>query len=92
MAANKQPVMGSLQLLTESQDLAGKKEKISKSDIVGFIANNSPITAQEIGKIDVKDHYAIVAVPYDKATQVLESIRTCKIKNKKVKIGFAKVL
>ena len=72
--------------------LAGKKEKISKGDIVGFIANNSPITAQEIGKIDVKDHYAIVAVPYDKATQVLESIRTCKIKNKKVKIGFAKVL
>lgn len=72
--------------------MAGKKEKISKGDIVGFIANNSEISAQEIGKIDVKDHYAIVAVPYDKAANILESIKREKIKNKKVKIDFAKVV
>lgn len=72
--------------------MAGKKEKISKGDIVGFIANNSEISAQEIGKIDVKDHYAIAAVPYAKATNILESIKSKKIKNKKVKIDFAKVV
>ena len=72
--------------------MAGKKEKISKGDIVGFLTNNSILSASEIGKIDVKDHYALVAVPYNKATQVLEQISTCKIKNKKVKIGFAKIV
>ena len=72
--------------------MAGKKEKISKGDIVGFITNNSLLSANEIGKIDVKDHYALVAVPYNKAAKVLEQISTCKIKNKKVKIGFAKIV
>ena len=72
--------------------MAGKKEKISRGDIVGFIANNSLISAQEIGKIDVKDHYSLVAVPTRKAKQALSVLSTCKIKNKKVKIGFAKVV
>lgn len=72
--------------------MAGKKEKISRGDIVGFIANNSHLSAQEIGKIDVKDHYSLVAIPAKKAKQVLNELSTCKIKNKKVKIGFAKVV
>ena len=72
--------------------MAGKKEKISRGDIVGFIANNSLLTASEIGKIDVKDHYSLVAVPAQKAKQALSELSTCKIKNKKVKIGFAKVV
>ena len=72
--------------------MAGKKEKISKGDIVGFIVNNSDLTAQEIGKIDVKDHYSLVAIPTQKAKQVLNKISTCKIKNKKVKISFAKIV
>ena len=57
--------------------MAGKKEKISKGDIVGFIVNNSDLTAQEIGKIDVKDHYSLVAIPTQKAKQVLNKISTC---------------
>ena len=72
--------------------MAGKKEKISRGDIVGFIANNSHLSAQEIGKIDVKDHYSLVAIPAKKAKQVLNELSTFKIKNKKVKIGFAKVV
>lgn len=72
--------------------MAGKKEKISRGDIVGFIANNSQLSAQEIGKIDVKDHYSLVAIPAQKAKQVLNELSTCKIKKKKVKIGFAKVV
>lgn len=72
--------------------MAGKKEKISRGDIVGFIANNSNITAQEIGKIDVKDHYTLVAIPAKKAKKALSDLSACKIKNKKVKIGFAKVV
>lgn len=71
--------------------MAGKKEKISRGDIVGFIAKNANLDAKEIGVIDVKDHYSLVAVPRDKASSILSSIEKLKIKNKKIKIGFAKI-
>lgn len=65
---------------------AGKKEKISRGDIVGFIANNGGITAQEIGTISLHDHYAIVAVPRAKVDDILFRITRLKIKNKRVRI------
>lgn len=65
---------------------AGKKEKISRGDIVGFIANNGGITAQEIGNISLHDHYAIVAVPRAKVDDILSRIARLKIKNKRVRI------
>ena len=65
---------------------AGKKEKISRGDIVGFIANNGGITAQEIGTISLHDHYAIVAVPRTKVDDILSRIARLKIKNKRVRI------
>lgn len=67
---------------------AGKKEKISRGDIVGFLANNGGITAQEIGQISLHDHYAIVAVPSDKAASILDRISRLKIKNKRVRISI----
>ena len=65
---------------------AGKKEKISRGDIVGFIANNCGITAKEIGTISLHDHYAIVAVPRAKVDDILSRIARLKIKNKRVRI------
>ena len=65
---------------------AGKKEKISRGDIVGFIANNGGFTAQEIGTISLHDHYAIVAVPRAKVDDILSRIARLKIKNKRVRI------
>ena len=65
---------------------AGKKEKISRGDIVGFIANNGGITAQEIGTISLHDHYAIVAVPRAKVDDILSRIARLKIKNRRVRI------
>lgn len=65
---------------------AGKKEKISRGDIVGFIANNGGITVQEIGTISLHDHYAIVAVPRAKVDDILSRITRLKIKNKRVRI------
>lgn len=71
--------------------MAGKKEKISKGDILGFLLANTSLTSPQIGKIDVKDHYALVALPEDVAAQALQDVATKKIKNKKIKISFAKV-
>jgi len=40
----------------------GKKDKISKGDVVGFLCKNSGINGSDIGRIDVKDRYTYVAV------------------------------
>lgn len=68
---------------------AGKKEKISKGDIVGFLTQKGGLTADEIGLIEVKDHYCYVAVARDKAHETLHRLRDEKIKGKKVKISFS---
>ena len=68
---------------------AGKKEKISKADIVGFIANNSQIAPNEIGVINVYDHYALVAVPKQKAKTAIAQLLKAKIKGKKIRIEIA---
>ena len=68
---------------------AGKKEKISKADIVGFIANNSQIAPNEIGVINVYDHYALVAIPKQKAKTAVSQLLKAKIKGKKIRIEIA---
>ncbi len=67
---------------------AGKKEKLSRGDIMGFIANNGGIAAADIGRIDVRDHYALAAVPRRQAQQVLSLLQQAKIKGKKVRISL----
>lgn len=69
---------------------AGKKEKLSRGDIMGFIANNGGIPAGDIGRIDVRDHYALAAVPRQHATQVLRLLQSAKIKGRKVRISLLK--
>ena len=55
---------------------------------MGFIASNGGIKASEIGRIDVRDHYALAAVPRDEAKQVLKNLQNLKIKGKKVRISI----
>lgn len=68
---------------------AGKKEKISKADIVGFIVNNSHLEASQVGQIVVKDHYALVAIPRHEVQKTLHCLQSCRIKGKKVPISIA---
>ena len=58
----------------------GKKDKISKGDIVGFLCKNGGLTADEIGRIDVKDRYAYVAIRREKVKQTLHLVQGQKIK------------
>ena len=58
----------------------GKKDKISKGDIVGFICKNANLQGKDIGKIDVKDRYSYVAVPRKKLRLVINSCKGVKIK------------
>jgi superfamily II DNA/RNA helicase len=67
---------------------AGKKEKISKGDIVGLLIQKGGLAKEELGLIEVLDHSSFVAVKRDKAGSLLERIRGEKLKNKSVKISL----
>jgi len=69
---------------------AGKKDKINKIDIVGFLSNKADLKKEDIGLIEVKDFCSFVAVRRSKASHVLQSVKEQKMKNKKVKVDAAK--
>lgn len=58
----------------------GKKDKISKGDIVGFLCKVGGLVNGEIGRIDVKERYTYVAVSRSKVEQVLANANGGKIK------------
>jgi superfamily II DNA/RNA helicase len=69
---------------------AGKKDKVNKVDIVGFLSNKGELKKEDIGLIEVKDFFSFVAVRKLKVGNALNLIKNEKIKNKKVKIEIAK--
>ena len=69
---------------------AGKKEKISRGDIVGFLIKQCGLQPDTIGKIIVKDHSAIAAVPLQKAKEAIAKSAQEKLKGKRVKVTLMK--
>ena len=58
----------------------GKKDKLSKGDVVGFLCKKGDLKPDDIGRIDVKDRYIYVAVRLEKLQQVLRLTKGEKIK------------
>lgn len=77
IVVNQEPVAPKMTTLYIGK---GKKDKISKGDIVGFLCKNGNLKADEIGRIDVKDRYAYAAVRREKLKQVLKGVQGQKIK------------
>jgi len=69
---------------------AGKKDKVNKVDIVGFLSNKGELKKDDIGLIEVKDFFSFVAVRKTKASHTLHIVKDQKIKGKKVRIDVAK--
>ena len=69
---------------------AGKKDKVNKVDIVGFLTNKGQLKKEDIGLIEVKDFFSFVAVRKSRVGNTLQLIKDQRIKNKKVKIDMAK--
>lgn len=61
----------------------GKKDKISKGDILGFLCKKGGLENGEIGRIDVKDRYAYAAVAYPRLQELLGRVQGEKIKGVK---------
>lgn len=58
----------------------GRRDKLSKTDIVGFLCKKGGLKGDEIGRIDVRDRYTYVAVARTKAKQVVQRTQGEKIK------------
>ncbi len=69
---------------------AGKKDKVNKVDIVGFLTNKGELKKEDIGLIEVKDFFSFVGIRKIKMNNMLHLIKEQRIKNKKVKMEVAK--
>lgn len=69
---------------------AGKKDKVNKIDIVGYLIKNAGLKKEDIGIIEVKDFYTFVAIRRSKMNYLLGQGKNPKIKNIKVKLEIAK--
>lgn len=68
----------------------GKKDKINKIDLVGFLGQKGELKKEDIGLITVMDFTSFVAVKRDQVKRVMQKVRDEKIKGKKLKIAIAK--
>ena len=63
----------------------GKKDKVNKIDIVGYILQIKEIEKDDIGIIEVKDKEAYIAVKRAVASKIIKEGSTGKIKGNKIK-------
>jgi superfamily II DNA/RNA helicase len=68
----------------------GKKNKLNKSDIVGFFLQKGKLDKADLGLIEVKDFISFVAVRTTQVKDLLASIQDEKMKGKKYKIEVAR--
>jgi len=82
-----------LPILPEYQTIyvsGGKKNKINKSDIVGFFLQKGKLDQSDLGLIEVKDFISFVAVRSSRVKTLLTHIKDEKMKGKKYKIEVAR--
>lgn len=67
----------------------GKKDKLSKMDVVGFLFKKGELEKDELGMVEVKEYYSFVAIKANKINTLITKIKNEKIKNMKVRIELA---
>lgn len=68
---------------------AGKKDKVNKVDIVGYLLKKGELHKEDVGLIEVKDTTSYVAVSRNKVNSLLKKLANEKLKGKKVKMEVA---
>ena len=68
----------------------GKKDKVNKVDIAGFLYKKGNLTREDVGPIDGHDYYSYVSVSRAKVRQLLTLISGEKIKGMKTCIEVAR--
>jgi superfamily II DNA/RNA helicase len=68
---------------------AGKKDKLSKVDVVGFLIQKGGIEKADIGRIDILDKTAFVAVKRHLAHELVRVVRNQPVKKLRPTIGVS---
>lgn len=68
---------------------AGRKDKISKGDVAGFLMQKGTLNKEDIGKIEVLDYASFVAIDRSKVYWLLKKVKGELLKRKSVKIEVA---
>lgn len=68
----------------------GKRDKVNKVDIVGFLYKKGGLQRDEVGPVDVLDHHAFAAVRQSKTRQLLNLVQGEKLKGMKLLIEEAR--
>ncbi len=71
---------------TTLQLSVGRKDKISKGDIAGFMMKVGQLKKEEIGLIELKKDRSYIAVAKSKVHHILRTLDNQKVKGKKVRI------
>lgn len=66
---------------------AGRREKISRGDIAGYLIKCGGLAPDRVGRIKVADHYSIVAVPRDSVSALLAALAPHRLKNTRVRVS-----
>lgn len=69
---------------------AGRKNKISKGDIVGWLVQKGGIKANEIGQITIQDFASYVCVKRQPLKNILPKLNSEKLKKQKVKVEIGR--
>jgi ATP-dependent RNA helicase DeaD len=64
----------------------GKNQKVRPGDILGAIAGETGMPGKLIGSIDMYDKYTFVEVPREYASEVIQVMKSAKIKGKSINI------
>lgn len=65
---------------------AGRKEKVSRGDILGFLVKTGGVAPDAVGAITVDDHEATAAVSVGAADGLVERLRGAKLKGRRVRV------
>lgn len=68
---------------------AGKKDKLSRGDLLGFLVKECGLNASQVGKLRVADRYSLAAVPRTALVHILKVASEKKIKGKKIRVSDA---
>ncbi len=69
---------------------AGKKDKISKSDVAGFLIQKGMLDKDDLGRIEILDYASFAAVKQHKVATMLQLVSKEQIKKKNAKIDIAR--
>lgn len=65
----------------------GRRDKISKGDIAGLFMKQGKLTPDQLGRIEVQQDCAYIAVQEDQLNKLLPLVNNAKLKTKKVRIS-----